>query len=85
VRNALCGGWRLVPETSSGKGGAAVPGTAGMMTGVEGVTFVLAAALAVGTFTFRASVPPRIAVAMLTMAAVGFLLALLHWGRWLPW
>jgi hypothetical protein len=56
-----------------------------MMTGVEGVTFVLAAALAVGTFTFRASVPPRVAVAMLTMAAVGFLLALLHWGRWLPW
>ncbi len=54
------------------------------MTGVEGITFGLAAALAVGTIAFRASVPPRVAVALLTGAAVGFLLALLHWGRWLP-
>lgn len=38
-----------------------------------------------GHVTFRASVPPRVAVAMLSTAAVGLLLALLHWGRWLPW
>jgi hypothetical protein len=56
-----------------------------MMTGVEGITFVLAAALALGTFAFRASVPPRVAVALLTVAAIGVLLALLHWVGWLPW
>ena len=55
------------------------------MTGVEGITFGLAAALAVGTMAFRASLSPRAAVALLTLAAAGFLLALLHWGRWLPW
>ena len=54
-----------------------------MMTAMEGVTFVLAAALAVGTFAFRALVPPAAAMAMLTMAAGGFLLALLHWIMWL--
>ena len=56
-----------------------------MMTGVEAITLGLAAALAVGTIAFRASVPPAAAVALLTAAAVGFFLALLHWGRWLPW
>ena len=55
------------------------------MTGSEGITFVLAAALAVGTIAFRAFVSPRAAVALLTAAALGFFLALLHWGRWLPW
>jgi hypothetical protein len=55
------------------------------MTGSEGFTFVLAAALAVGTIAFRASVPPAAVVALLTLAALGFLSALLHQGRWLPW
>jgi hypothetical protein len=54
-----------------------------MMTAMEGITFVLAAALAVGTFASRALVPPAAAMAMLTMAAGGFLLALLHWIMWL--
>jgi len=62
---------------------AAGPGIATMMTGAEGTTFVLAAALAAGTFAFRPFVPPVAAVAMLTMAAGGFLLALLHWIMWL--
>lgn len=53
-----------------------------MMTGVEGITFALAAALAVGTIASRASVPPRAAVALLTAAAGGFVLALLHWTMW---
>ncbi len=56
-----------------------------MMTGVEAITFGLAAALAVGTIAFRASVPPLAAAPLLTAAAVGFFLALLRWGRWLPW
>jgi len=46
---------------------------------------VLAAALASGTIAFRAFVSPAPAVALLTVAALGFLLALLHWGKWLPW
>ena len=54
------------------------------MTGVEGITFGLATALAVGTIAFRAFVSPPAAVALVTAAAVGFLSALLHWGRWLP-
>ena len=53
------------------------------MTTAEGITFALAAALAVGTFASRASVPPGAAMAMLTIAAGGFLLALLHWIMWL--
>jgi hypothetical protein len=53
------------------------------MTVVEEVTFGLAAALAVGTIAFRVSVPPAAAVALLTLAALGFLSALLHQGRWL--
>ncbi len=60
-------------------------GIAAAMTGIEGITFGLAAALAVGTIAFRAFVSPRAAVALLTVAALGFFLALLHWGRWLPW
>ncbi len=55
------------------------------MTGVEGITFGLATALAVGTIAFRASVPPAAGVVLLTAAAVGFFLALLHRGGWLPW
>ena len=55
------------------------------MTGAEAITFGLAAALAVGTIAFRASVPPAAGVALLTAAAVGFFLALAHWGKWLPW
>ena len=55
------------------------------MTGIEAITFGLAAALAVGTIAFRASVPPAVGVALLTAAAFGFFLALLHQGRWLPW
>jgi len=55
------------------------------MTGIEGITFVLAAALAIGTIALRAYVSPVAAVALLTVAALGFLLALVHWGRWLPW
>ncbi len=56
------------------------------MTGVEGITFGLATALAVGTIAFRAFVSRPAAVALLTAtAAVGFFLAPLHWGRWLPW
>ena len=55
-----------------------------MMTSIEGITFALAAALAVGAIAFRASLSPRGAVFLLTLAAIGFLLALLHWGRWLP-
>jgi hypothetical protein len=54
------------------------------MTGVEGITFGLAAARAVANVAFRTFVPPAAAVAVLTLAALGFLLALLHWGRWLP-
>ena len=54
-----------------------------MMTGVEANTFGLAAALAVGTIALRASLPPLGAAALRT-AAVGFFLALLHRGRWLP-
>jgi hypothetical protein len=54
-----------------------------MMTGAEGITFVLAAALAAGTIAFQEFVQPAAAVAMLTMAAGGFLLALLHWIMWL--
>ena len=65
--------------------GAAVPGIVAAMTGVEAFTFGLAAALAVGTIAFRASVPPAAAAALLTAAAAGFFMALLHWGRWLPW
>ena len=56
-----------------------------MMTGVEATTLGLAAALALGTIASRASVPPLAAAYLLTAAAVGFFLALLHWGRWLPW
>jgi hypothetical protein len=63
---------------------AAVPGVAAMMTGIEGVTFALAAALAVCAIAFRASLSPRAAVVLLTLAALAFLLALLHRGRWLP-
>jgi hypothetical protein len=55
------------------------------VTEVEGITFVLAAALAVGTIAFRAYVSPVAGVVMLTVAALGFLLALLHWVRLLPW
>ena len=65
--------------------GAGWSGGVAMMTGVEGITFVLAAALAVCTIAFRAFVSPPAAVALLTVAALGFFLALLHWGRWLPW
>ena len=54
------------------------------MTGIEAVTFGLAAALAVGAIAFRAALSPRSAVVLPTLAAAGFLLALLHWGRWLP-
>ena len=56
------------------------------MTGSEGITFGLAAALAVGTIALRASVPPAAAAAaaaLLTAAAAGFFLALLRWRRWL--
>ena len=54
------------------------------MTGIEAITFALAAALAVCAIAFRASLSPGAAVVLLTLATVGFLLALLHWGRWLP-
>jgi hypothetical protein len=54
------------------------------MTGIEAATFGLAAALAVCTIAFRAALSPRAAVVLLTLAAAGFLLALLHRGRWLP-
>ena len=64
--------------------GAAIPEIAAMMTGIQGITFALAAALAVGALAFRASLSPRAAGVLLTLAALGFLLALLHWGRWLP-
>ena len=50
-----------------------------MMTAMEGITFVLAAALAAGTFASRTMVPPAPAMAMPMMAAGGFLLALLQW------
>ena len=56
-----------------------------MMTEIQGITFALAAALAVFAIAFRASLSHRTAMVMLTLAALGFLLALLHWGRWLPW
>ena len=68
-----------------GPAGAADPGIAATMTGMEGITFVLAAALAIGTIALRGYVSPVAAVALLTVAALGFLLGLLHWGRWLPW
>ena len=55
-----------------------------MLTGVEGITFGLAAARAAGTMAFRAAVPRAAGMAMLTLAAVGFLLALLHWAVRLP-
>jgi hypothetical protein len=55
-----------------------------MMTGIQGITFALAAALAIGAIGFRASLSARAAMVLLTLAAIGFLLALLHWGRWLP-
>ena len=54
------------------------------MTGIQGITFALAAALAVCAIAFRASLSPRAAVVLLTLAALGFLSVLLHWGRWLP-
>ena len=54
------------------------------MTAIEGITFGLAAALAVGTVASRASVPPPAAVALLTLAAIGFLSAPLHQGGWPP-
>ena len=60
--------------------GAAGPGIGAVMTGVKGITFGLAAALAAGTMAFRAAVPRAAGLAMLTLAAVGFLLALLHWA-----
>jgi hypothetical protein len=63
---------------------AAVQGAAAMMTRIEGVAFALAAAPAVCAIAFRASLSPRAAVVLLTLAALAFLLALLHWGRWLP-
>ena len=66
--------------------GAAVPGIAVTMTGSDGITFGLAAALAVGAIASRASVPPAAtaaAAALLTAAAAGLFLALLRWGRWL--
>jgi hypothetical protein len=40
--------------------------------------------LAIGAVAFRAALSPRAAVVLPTLAAAGFLLALLHWGRWLP-
>jgi len=55
------------------------------MTPIQGITFALAAALAVCAIAFRSSLSPRMAAILLTVAAIGFLLALLHWGRWLPW
>src|SRR5215211_1626708 len=78
-----------VPNTLRGEGGASLrggrsgkgaagPGIGAVMTGVEGITFGLAAALAVGTIAFRASMPPAAGVALLTAAAVGFFLALAH-------
>ena len=73
------------PGAVHGIDGAAGPGIAGTMTGIEAVTFGLAAALAVCAIAFRAALSPRSAVVLLTLAAAGFLLALLHWGRWLPW
>ena len=83
MRIALHGeGWRPYPEWSTGKG-SGVPGIVVTMTGVEAITFGLAAALAAGTVAFRASVPPVAGVALLSAAALGFFLALLHWGRWL--
>jgi hypothetical protein len=54
------------------------------MTAIQGITFVLAAALAVCAIAFRASLSPRAAVILLTLAALGFFLVLLHWGKWLP-
>jgi hypothetical protein len=54
---------------------------AATMTGTEAATFGLAAALAVGAIVFRAALTTRTAVVLLTLAAAGFLLALLHWGR----
>jgi hypothetical protein len=80
-----------VPDASGGEGGVslrggrsgkgtAVPGIGAVMTGVEGITFGLAAALAAGTMAFRAAVPRAAGMAMPTLAAVGFLLALLHWA-----
>ncbi len=58
----------------------------GTTTGIEAVTFASrhAAALAIGAVAFRAALSPRAAVVLPTLAAAGFLLALLHWGRWLP-
>ena len=64
--------------------GAAVPGIAATKTGGGAITFGLAAALAGGTIPFRAPLPPAAGVALLTAAALGFFLALLHQGRWLP-
>jgi hypothetical protein len=54
-----------------------------MMTVSQGITFALAAALAICAIAFRASLSPWVAVVLLTLAALSFLLALLHWGRWL--
>ncbi len=55
--------------------GAAGPGIAAVMAGMEGITLVLAAVLAIGMVASQASMPPGAAVAMLTLP---------HWGRWLP-
>jgi hypothetical protein len=70
-----------VPNSISG---AAVPEIAVTMTGIQGITFALAAVLAVCAIAFRASLSHRAAMVLLTLAALRFLLALLHWGRWLP-
>jgi hypothetical protein len=85
VRIALHGeGGAPIPSGSLAKGSGS-QGIVVTMTGVEAITFGLAAALAAGTVAFRASVPRVAGVALLSAAAVGFFLALLHWGRWLPW
>jgi hypothetical protein len=76
--------WRPAPGRSMGSTGPPVRGIAATMTGIGSVTFGLAAALAVGAVAFRAAFSPRAAVALPTLAAVGFLPALPHRGRWLP-
>ncbi len=64
---------------------AAVPEIAGAMTEIQGITFALATALAVCAIAFRASLSPRVAVVLLTLAALAFFLTLLRWGKWSPW
>jgi hypothetical protein len=63
---------------------AAVQEIAATMMGIQGIAFALAAPLAVCAIAFRTSLSHRAAMVLLTLAALGFFLTLMHWSKWLP-